>query len=292
MVDDEPAALMIPGHRELNESKAKNALGAATFFLADAAVVERITKAAVGFAGPVGLEGVRIIADNSLKGRGGLILGANETDHHYTGGEEGRDFRADVFADLIVAGEGDSCPECREPMNIRRGIEVGHVFKLGCKYSEALDANFLDENGETKTIVMGCYGIGIGRTVAAAIEQNHDEDGIIWPTPIAPYHVDIILANMKDTVCREVAEKLYAALGELGVEAVLDDRDERAGVKFKDADLIGFPYQVIVGPKGIKEGRLEVKSRKTGERDFLPLEGATEAVASRILGEIETFASA
>ncbi len=292
MVDDEPAALMIPGHRELNESKAKNALGAATLFLADAAVVERITKAAVGFAGPVGLEGVRIIADNSLKGRGGLVLGANETDHHYTGGEEGRDFRADVFADLIVAGEGDSCPECGEPMNIRRGIEVGHVFKLGCKYSEALDANFLDENGETKTIVMGCYGIGIGRTVAAAIEQNHDEDGIIWPTPIAPYHVDIILANMKDTVCREVAEKLYAALGGLGVEAVLDDRDERAGVKFKDADLIGFPYQVIVGPKGIKEGRLEVKSRKTGERDFLPLEGATEAVASRILGEIETFASA
>ncbi len=292
MVDDEPAALMIPGHRELNESKAKNALGAATLFLADAAVVERITKAAVGFAGPVGLEGVRIIADNSLKGRGGLVLGANETDHHYTGGEEGRDFRADVFADLIVAGEGDSCPECGEPMNIRRGIEVGHVFKLGCKYSEALDANFLDENGETKPFVMGCYGIGIGRTVAAAIEQNHDEDGIIWPTPIAPYHVDIILANMKDTVCREVAEKLYAALGGLGVEAVLDDRDERAGVKFKDADLIGFPYQVIVGPKGIKEGRLEVKSRKTGERDFLPLEGATEAVASRILGEIETFASA
>ena len=291
MADDEPAALMIPGHRELNEIKAKNALGAAALFLADAAEVERLTKAAVGFAGPVGLDEVRIVADNSLKGRGGLVLGANETDHHYTGGEEGRDFRADAFADLTLAEEGDPCAECGEPMNIRRGIEVGHVFKLGCKYSEALEANYLDENGETKTVVMGCYGIGIGRTVAAAIEQNHDENGIIWPTPIAPYHVDIVLVNMKDAVCRGEAEKLYTTLGGLGVEAVLDDRDERAGVKFKDADLIGFPCLVIVGPKGIKEGQVEVKSRKTGEREFLPLEGAAEVIRARILGEIEAFAS-
>jgi len=245
----------------------------------------------VGFAGPVGLEGVRVIADLSLKGRGGLVLGANETDHHYTGGEEGRDFSAGAYADLTLAEADDPCPECGVPMDIRRGIEVGHVFKLGTKYSEAFEANYLDESGETQTIVMGCYGIGIGRTVAAAIEQNHDDDGIIWPLPIAPYQVDIILANTKDADCLEAAEKLYAALESSGVEVVLDDRDERAGVKFKDADLIGFPYHVIVGPKGLKEGKLELKSRKTGEREMLPLDRAAETIRDRISQEIEIFAS-
>jgi prolyl-tRNA synthetase len=232
---------------------------------------------------------VRLIVDESLKRKAGLVIGANETDHHFTGAEEGRDFQAGAYADLTRAEAGDPCPGCGEPLIVRRGIEVGHVFKLGRKYSEALEANYLDENGETQTIVMGCYGIGIGRTVAAAIEQNHDEDGIIWPLPIAPYHVDIILANMKDAACASEAEKLYAALGERGVEVVLDDRDERAGVKFKDADLIGFPYQVVVGPKSMKEGKIELKSRRTGERELLPKEGAAEAIAERICREIEAL---
>ncbi|MFC1491431.1 proline--tRNA ligase [Nitrospinota bacterium] len=287
MADGDPVAVMLPGHRELNETKLKNSLDVANLYLADAETVENLTKAAVGFAGPVGLEGVRILSDDSLKGKGGLVIGANETDHHYTGAEEGRDFRADAFADLTLAEEGDPCPKCGESLIVRRGIEVGHVFKLGCKYSEALDATYLDESGETCTIVMGCYGIGIGRTVAAAIEQNHDDDGIIWPTPIAPFHVDIVLANMMDAECREEAEKLYAALLDARVEAVLDDRDERAGVKFKDADLIGFPYQAVIGPKSLKEGKIELKSRRTGEREFLPLESAKEAIRARIFREIE-----
>ncbi|MBT3350294.1 MAG: proline--tRNA ligase [Nitrospinaceae bacterium] len=287
--NETPVAFLIPGNRELNEVKAKNESGALHLQLADPATVERLTKATVGFAGPVGLEDVRVIADHCLKGRGGLVLGANETDNHFTGGEEGRDFKADAYADLTLAEAGDLCPECGESMDMRRGIEVGHVFKLGTKYSEALEANYLDESGETKTIVMGCYGIGIGRTVAAAIEQNHDDDGIVWPLPIAPFHVDIILANMKDAACLEVAEKLYNDLEFSGVEVVLDDRDERAGVKFKDADLIGFPYHVIVGPKGLKEGKLELKSRKTGEREMLPLDGAAEAIRDRIFQEIKDY---
>ena len=164
------------------------------------------------------------------------------------------------------------------------------VFKLGTKYSEALEATYQDEDGGTKAIVMGCYGIGIGRTVAAAIEQNHDKDGIVWPVPIAPYHVDIILANMMDARCREEAEKLYQALQASAIEAVLDDRDERAGVKFKDADLIGFPYKAIIGPKGLKEGRMEFKSRRTGEVEFIPLESAAAVISARIADEIEAAA--
>ena len=293
MADEKPVALMLPGHRELNEIKAKNALGVIDLYLADAATVERLTGAAVGFAGPVGLkEEVHILADGSLEGRGGLVLGANETDHHYTGAEEGRDFKANAFADLAQAQEGDACPDCGHGMNFRRGIEVGHVFKLGTKYSEALDATYLDEDGKAQTIVMGCYGIGIGRTVAAAIEQNHDDDGIIWPVPIAPYHADVIIVNMKDAECGEVADKFYAELCRLGVEAVLDDRDERAGVKFKDADLIGFPYQIIIAPRSLKEGNIELKFRETGEREYLPIDTAAETIRAYISKELEEAALA
>ncbi len=289
--DGSPVASVIPGHRELNEVKLKNVLDATELFLADAPTVEKLSGAAVGFAGPIGLEGVRIIADDCLEGRGGLVVGANETDHHYTGAEEGRDFEASAFADLTVAEEGDACPDCRKPLTVRRGIEVGHVFKLGTKYSETLEATYQDEDGGTKTIFMGCYGIGIGRTVAAAIEQNHDKDGIVWPMPIAPFQVDIIQANMTDAKCREESDKLYAALQSSAVEVVLDDRDERAGVKFKDADLIGFPYKVIIGPKGLKEGQLELKSRRTGETEFIPLENAAGIISARITEEIETAGS-
>jgi prolyl-tRNA synthetase len=291
MADGKPVAAVIPGHRELNEIKLKNTLDAAELFLADPEAVEKLSGAAVGFAGPIGLEGAHVIVDTSLEGRGGLAIGANETDHHFTGAEEGRDFKAAAFADLTLAEEGDACPDCGKPLAVRRGIEVGHVFKLGTKYSEALEATYQDEDGGTKAIVMGCYGIGIGRTVAAAIEQNHDKDGIIWPVPIAPYHVDIILANMMDARCREEAEKLYQALQASVTEAVLDDRDERAGVKFKDADLIGFPYKAIIGPKGLKEGRMELKSRRTGEVEFIPLESAAAVISARIADEIEAAGS-
>ena len=281
---------MLPGDRELNEVKLKNALAADQLYLADEETVENLTHAEVGFAGPVGLKGAYILADPSLKGARGVVLGANETDHHYVGAEEGRDFKADAFADLAVAREGDGCSRCGEALTIRRGIEVGHVFKLGTKYSAPLGATYLDESGETQTIVMGCYGIGIGRTVAAAIEQNHDENGIIWPVPIAPYHVDVISAKMTDAQCIEESEKLYKALESEGVEVLLDDRDERAGVKFKDADLIGIPYKAVLGPRGLKEGKVELQSRRTGEAEFIPLGEAAGVIRGRIEKESSLLA--
>lgn len=288
IADGRPVAAMIPGHRELNETKLRNALDVTEVVLADAETVERVTRAEVGFAGPVGLSGAYILAEQSMRGGGGFVVGANESDYHYTGVEEGRDFRADAFADLTLAETGDGCPVCGEAMGISRGIEVGHVFKLGNKYSKSLEATYLNEEGETKEIVMGCYGIGIGRTVAAAIEQNHDEDGIVWPVPLAPYHVYIIPVKADDPKCREESERLYAALESFGVDSLLDDRDERPGVKFKDADLIGIPFKAVVGPKGLKEGKIEIKERRSGNTEFIPQEGAADALRARATSGMST----
>lgn len=287
VADGEPVAAMIPGHRDLNEIKLKNALDAVDIELADAETVEKLTNSEVGFAGPVGLSNVRLVADYAIENRGGLIVGANQTDYHYTGAREGRDFEASEFADLTVAQEGDACPSCEAELSIRRGIEVGHVFKLGCKYSESLDATYQDESGETHTIVMGCYGIGVGRTVAAAIEQNHDEDGIIWPTPIAPYHVDIIPVRVDDETMK-VCDGIYDSLESAGLDVALDDRDERPGVKFKDADLIGFPYKIVVGPKGLKEGKIELKSRKTGDTQFVAINEAASFLKNLVSEEMDS----
>ncbi len=228
-------AVLIPGNRKLNEVKLGNVTNETGLVLASATLVKDLTKAEVGFAGPIGLKNVSVIADNSIKDRKNLIAGANETDYHHINVEEGKDFECNSFADLLLAEDGDECPSCNLPLSHQRGIEVGHVFKLGTKYSDSLDATYLDENGETKTIVMGCYGIGIGRTVAAAIEQNHDENGIIWPLPLAPYSVDIIPMNMDDPECVEVADKIYDELVQkFNIECVIDDRNERPGVKFND----------------------------------------------------------
>ncbi len=287
VADGEPVAALIPGHRELNEIKLKNALDALDIELADSETVEKLTNSEVGFAGPVGLSNVRLVADSSIENSGGLIVGANQTDYHYTGVREGRDFAANKFTDLTVAQEGDACPKCEAGLSIRRGIEVGHVFKLGCKYSESLDATYQDENGETHTIVMGCYGIGVGRTVAAAIEQNHDEDGIIWPTPIAPYHVDIIPVRVDDETMK-VCEHIYDSLEFTGLDVILDDRDERPGVKFKDADLMGFPYKAVIGPRGLKEGKIEIKSRKTGETQLVAMNEAVSFLENLISEEMKS----
>ena len=287
VADGEPVAAMIPGHRELNEVKLKNALDAVDIELADAETVEELTNSEVGFAGPVGLSNVRLVVDYAIENSGGLIIGANQTDYHYTGAREGRDFEASKFADLTVAQEGDGCPKCEAGLSIRRGIEVGHVFKLGCKYSESLDATYQDESGETHTIVMGCYGIGVGRTVAAAIEQNHDEDGIIWPTPIAPYHVDIIPVRVNDETMK-ICGDIYDSLESAGLDVALDDRDERPGVKFKDADLIGFPYKLVVGPKGLKEGKIELKSRRTGDTQFVAINEAASFLKNLVAGEMDS----
>ncbi len=287
IADGAPVAALVPGHRELNEIKLKNALDAVDVELADVETVEKLTNSRVGFAGPVGLSGVRLLADYAIENSGGLVVGANQTDYHYAGAREGRDFAASKFADLTVAEEGDACPKCDAELGVRRGIEVGHVFKLGCKYSESLDATYQDESGETHTIVMGCYGIGVGRTVAAAIEQNHDEDGIIWPTPIAPYHVGVIPVRM-DNETMKICDGIYNSIESAGLDVAIDDRDERPGVKFKDADLMGFPYKVVIGPKGLKEGKIEIKSRRTGEIQLIAMNEAVSFLKNLIYGEMKS----
>ncbi len=275
----EVVAVLIRGDLELNEVKLRNLLGVPEVEMADAETVERITRAPVGFAGPVGLSGVRILADLSVRGLRNFVTGANEPDAHLINVNYGRDFPEPEFYDLRVVSEGDPCPRCGRPLTITRGIEVGHIFKLGTKYSEAMRATFLDREGKERPLVMGCYGIGIGRTVAAAIEQNHDEAGIIFPREIAPF-VALILTLGPEAELMEISERIYHTLNSSGVETLWDDRDERPGVKFKDADLIGIPFQIIVGRRFKETGRVELKERSTGQREDL----SPEEVVKRLQG--------
>jgi len=273
--DDVPVAVLVRGDHEVNEIKVKNYLHCDSIELADEATIRKVTGSARGFAGAVGLK-CRIIADYSLSGRNDLIMGANRDDFHLRHVKPGRDFPLEEFADLRMIRENDSCPRCGSAINIARGIEVGHVFKLGLKYSKAMKAVFLDRNGKEQFMFMGCYGIGIGRTVAAAIEQNNDADGIVWPPALAPYQVIITPVNVNEKNIAGAAENLYQELSDRGVETILDDRDERVGVKFKDADLIGIPLRVTIGPKRLAEGNIEIKNRRTGEVKILPLLEATD----------------
>ncbi|MCK9362089.1 MAG: proline--tRNA ligase [Syntrophales bacterium] len=279
--DDIPVAVLVRGDHEVNEIKVKNYLHCNSIALADEATIRMVTGAARGFAGAVGIK-CRIIADYSLLGRNDLVMGANRDDFHLRHVKPGRDFPLEEFADLRLIRENDSCPRCGGAINIARGIEVGHVFKLGLKYSQAMKAVFLDRNGKEQFMFMGCYGIGIGRTVAAAIEQNNDKDGIVWPPALAPYQVIITPVNVNESALAEAAEKLYQALLARGVETILDDRDERVGVKFKDADLIGIPWRVTIGPKKLAEGNVEIKDRRTGEIKILPLAEATAFLAEKV----------
>jgi len=260
-------ALLIPGDRELNEAKVKKTLQVSELQLASFLDVQRLTNAPVGFAGPIGLKGLKLIADKVLEGMKNMVVGANEEDYHFINANLGRDFRVDFFTDITKAHEGDFCAKCGFPLEFCNGIEVGHIFKLGTKYSESIQAYFLDEEGKEKPFVMGCYGIGVTRIVAAVIEQHHDEDGIIWPISIAPFEVYLLPTNVQREDIRSVSEKLYYALLEQSVDVMLDDRNERAGVKFKDADLIGIPIRVTIGERGITKGVAEIKLRR--ERDFI-----------------------
>jgi len=260
----EAVVALVRGDHDVNEIKLKNYLNCSELELADEVMIEKVTGAPRGFAGPSGLSNVRIIADYGLKGRINMITGGNEHDVHIRNVNIGRDFKVDAFADIRLAAEGDACPRCAQALTTTRGIEVGHVFKLGTKYSTAMQAEFLDVQGKSQPIVMGCYGIGVGRTVAAAIEQSHDKDGIIFPAAIAPFVVLIVLVNPTDAKQNKVATKLYEALLGHGVEVLLDDRDERPGIKFKDADLIGIPMRVIVGRGVVKDNSVDMKWRKTG----------------------------
>lgn len=274
---------LVRGDHQLSEAKLKRALGGRWVAMADAATVERVTGAPVGFAGPVGLR-VDIVADVALRGIRGAVTGANRADTHLVGVEHGRDFGDGVtFADIRQAVAGEPCPRCADgAYEAHRGIEVGQVFYLGTKYSEAMGATYLDAAGQAHPIEMGCYGIGVSRTMAAAVEQNHDRDGIIWPLALAPYPVEIVPVSVTDTAVREAGESLYGELRGAGVEALLDDRDERPGVKFKDADLIGIPLRVTVGQKGLARGVVELRHRRDGRQEELPVAEAAARLRAAI----------
>ena len=260
----ELVAILIRGDHTANEIKIKKVLGVMDLELADANTVMEATGAPVGFAGPIGLQRVRVVADYAVKALSNFVVGGNEVDTHYRDANWARDFAVEQFADLRNAQTGDAAPRGSGTLKVAKGIEVGHVFMLGTKYSQSMNATFLDPQGKEQFAVMGCYGIGIGRTAASSIEQNYDAKGIVWPVPIAPFHVHLLPLSQSAQVA-QAAQSLYDSLTQTGIEVLWDDRDERAGVKFNDADLIGAPYHLVIGEKGLAQGTVELKERKTGE---------------------------
>ncbi len=282
LADDRPVAVLVPGDREVNEIKLQRALGAGRLALADEARIVEVTGAPVGFAGPAGLD-LPKLADESLRGARGCVTGANRADAHRVRVDLARDAGALAYADLVFPCAGDGCPRCADGrLREERGIEVGHVFKLGTKYAEALGASVLDEGGRRRPPLMGCYGVGVTRTLQAVIEQRHDAQGICWPAALAPYPVGLLCLNTRDAACAAAADALYAALIDAGVEVLYDDRDERPGVKFKDADLVGFPLRVAVGERGLSRGVVEIRERATGVTDEAPPEAAAERIRTRL----------
>ena len=281
LCDGKPVAAIIRGDEEINEIKLKNYLGCDSIELATEDIISEVTQSPRGFAGPIGIQ-CDVVADYSLINMKNFVVGGNKENYHIKGCNIGRDFVIKDFADLRLVKETDACPRCKGTIQFARGIEVGHVFKLGTKYSKAMNATFLDKDGKDKYMIMGCYGIGIGRTVAASIEQNNDKDGIVWPMPIAPYQVIITPVNVNAEELLKAAEDIYGKLNEKGIEVILDDRDERAGVKFKDADLIGIPIRVTIGTRSLAEGNVEVKFRKSGEVETIPLEKVEDFICKRV----------
>lgn len=283
--DGKAYAVLIRGDMEVNEIKVKNYLGASELELASDETIKKVTGAPRGFTGPVNIT-IPVLIDYSVIDMVNFVTGANKENYHLKNVNIGRDFKVAAFRDFRFIHPGDRCPRCGESIRIARGIEVGHVFKLGTKYSKAMRAVFLDKDGEEKIMIMGCYGIGIGRTVAAAIEQNNDENGIIWPMPLAPYHVMITPININEADVRDTAETIYQTMLSEGIDVILDDRDERAGVKFKDADLIGIPLRITVGHKNLVHGNVELKIRKTGETRLCSVDDIMNQVKNIIKSEL------
>jgi len=285
--DGEVVAALIRGDRQINEIKLKNSLKAMELEMADAVTVQKITGAMVGYAGPVGLKGVKLIGDKEILGLTNFVTGANEDGFHLTNVNNDRDFKLDAVADIRSAAPGELCPKCEKGrLKTSKGIEVGNTFMLGTKYSEALNATYVDEHGQEKFFIMGSYGVGITRTAQAAVEKFHDEAGIIWPVPIAPYLAEIVPVNIQDEKQREAALQIYHKMLDRNLEVLLDDRNERAGVKFNDADLIGIPLRITIGEKSLKEGKVEVKVRGSQAMVSLRKEEVLEGFL-KILAEIE-----
>ena len=276
-IDGKIVAVMVRGDRDINETKLKNLYDATEMSLAAFEDVERVTGAKVGFAGPVGLkEKIEVLLDNEVSAMKNFIVGANETDYHFKNVNIGRDFTPDRVVDIRNAVEGDKCPKCGQPLKMARGVEVGHIFKLGTKYSKALNCIYLDKDGKENPMIMGCYGIGVSRTIAAVIEQYHDDDGIKWPVAAAPYKVIVIPTKVNDEENMGLAEKIYDKLTDKGIEVLMDDRNERPGVKFKDADLIGIPLRITVGRRA-GEGIVELKYRMDGKTEEVSADDAVKA---------------
>jgi prolyl-tRNA synthetase len=281
-------AALVRGDHDVNEIKLMTVLDADRAELASDETVEEITKSPKGFAGPVGLE-VPVIADHALKNMVNLVTGANEQDAHLLNVNLDRDFKVDRFADIRLAVEGDRCPRCGESMRFDRGIEVGQVFKLGKKYSQAMNATYLDDRGNEKPIVMGCYGIGLARTMAAVIEQHHDDDGAIFPMSVAPFNVGVVPVNDHNRELMEAAERITRDLEAKGVEVLFDDRSERPGVKFKDADLVGIPLRVTLGEKNFAKGMLEIRKRENGQTTLVNVDKAVEVLSDMVDKEFEAY---
>lgn len=277
----------VRGDHEVNEIKVINTVGVNEVEMAEESLLAAAGTVG-GYMGPVGIDPEKtiVVIDSTVMKMHNICCGANKEGYHLLNVNPGRDFTPTYVADIRLIQEGDPCPHCGGKVSKARGIEVGQVFKLFTKYSEAMHATFLDENGKEKPMVMGCYGVGVSRTMAAAIEQNNDKDGMIWPVAIAPYEVLVVPVNTKDEASTQKAEAIYEELKKAGVEAVIDDRNERPGVKFKDADLIGYPLRVVVGPKTLAEGKLEVKVRRTGEVQMLPLDSDYIGAIKELLAKL------
>ncbi len=280
--DDKYIAAMVRGDREINEVKLKNLVGCTDDLeLAEPHMVRELTNAQVGFAGPIGLE-IPVYADLEVAEMKNFIIGANDTGYHYKNVNVNRDFTPDFIADIRVVTDGDVCPKCGKPIKTAQGIEVGHIFKLGTKYSDALGLTYQDDSGNDNVVVMGCYGIGVTRCIAAAIEQNYDDNGMILPVSIAPYEAAVVAVNVKDDAQKALAEEIYSELKKRGIDVIIDDRDERAGVKFKDMDLIGIPARIVVGKKAA-DGIVEYKKRTDEKAVDMTVSEAVDALCEFIV---------
>ncbi len=285
IVDKKPIAVLLRGDHEVQPVKLKNLLGAVDVELAEERTVFDITGCPTGYLGPVGLE-MKIVADQEVTAMSNFVIGANEKSHHFLNANLSRDFTVSLTADLREVTEDDGCILCGGSLKLTKGIEVGHIFKLGDNYSKAMDATFQDNNGEERHFVMGCYGIGVSRIVAAAIEQNHDKNGIIFPVPIAPFQVIILNLGLKNNEITSASEELYKYLTEKSFDVILDDRDERPGVKFKDADLLGIPFRITVGKRFVEDGLIEIRQRKDGVTSTLPPSETGQEIVAMIRKEL------